>query len=155
MERIVDVEDIALAGRRARREVIDQRAPELRRVPLRRRVLEAADGRLRGERRARLRTAADRHFHRRIVAQHSVIDAVLVTTTDAEHAGADDLAQAMAHARLVAPVRQRGRQARDDADLLLRRPQQQHTGVRRLVAAVEINCELLAPDGRQIKGKRC
>jgi len=44
--------------------------------------------------------------------------------------------------RLIAPVGQRRRDPLDDADLLLGRTQQQDTRVRRLVAAIEINCEL-------------
>jgi len=45
---------------------------------------------LRGERRARLGTAPDRHFHHRIMAQGIVIDAVFVAAADPEHARFDD-----------------------------------------------------------------
>ena len=43
---------------------------------------------------------------------------------------------------------------RDDAHLLLGRPEQQHPRVRGLVAAVESNCELLARNGWHIEGQR-
>ena len=122
MERIVDVEDIAVRRCRARREVIDECARELRRVLLRRRIFEAADGRLRGERRSCLGRPADRHFQGGIVAKRILVDAVLVTAAVGEHARADDLAQMMAHARRIAPVGQRRSATRDDAYLLLRRP---------------------------------
>ena len=36
---------------------------------------------------------------------------------------------------------------------LLGRPEQQHARIRRLIAAVEINCELLPRDGWKIEGK--
>ena len=74
---------------------------------------------------------------------------------DAEHAGPNDLIEAMTDARRIAPICQRCRHPLDDADPLLGGPQQQYARVRRLIAAVEINCELLARDGWQVEGKRC
>jgi len=154
VEGVVDIEDVAVARRHGACEMIDERTGEPRRVRLRRRILEAADGRLRGERAARFRAAADRHLHRWIVAQRVVVDAVLVAAADADDARADDLAQLMDEARRVAPVAQSRCHPRDDAEPLLGSPEQQHAGVRRLVATVEIDCELLPGDGWQIEGKR-
>jgi hypothetical protein len=108
---------------------------------------------LRGERRARLRPAPDRHFHHRIMAQGIVIDAVFVAAADPEHARFDDLAQPMADARRIAPVPQRRGKPGKDAGLLLGATQQQHAGVRRLVAAIEIDCEFLGANRWQLEGK--
>ena len=43
---------------------------------------------------------------------------------------------------------------RDNAELLFGRSQQQQPAVGRLIAAVKINCELLAGDGWQVERKR-
>ena len=144
-----------MRGRHARGELINERAGKATRIPLRGRVFEAADGRLRGKRRARLRAPPDRHLQRRIVAQQVVIDGVFPAAADAEYARGHNLGEAMPDAGWIAPVRQCRRQPRDDAGLLLRRPQQQYARIRRLVTAVEINCELLARDGWQIEGHWC
>ena len=71
---------------------------------------------------------------------------------DAEHARTDDLDCPVRDAIGVATVGQGRRQPGDHAGLLLGRPQQQEACVARLVAAIEINCELLARDGWQIEG---
>ena len=135
-------------------EVIDQSAGEFRGVRLRRRVLEPADRRLRGEVSAALGAATNGHFQRRIVAQRIVINTVLVAAAEAEHAGCDDLGQLMFDARRIAPIGQRCGHAVDDANLLLGRAQQQHARIQRLIAAIEINCELLAANRWQVEGKR-
>ena len=138
--------------RDARGELINECACKAARIGLRRRVLEARDGRLRGERRSGLGATADRHLQCRIVAQQVMIDRIFPAAANAEHARADDLGQAVTNARLVAPVRQCGRQPRDDADLRLGGPEQQDARIGRLVAAVEIDCEFLSPHGWQIEG---
>ena len=127
--RVVDVEDIAVRRCDPARELIDERARHARRIRLRRRVLEPADGRLRGQGRARLRAAADRHLQGWIVAQAVVVDAVFVAAADAEHARADDLAEPVADARRIAPVGQRGCEPRDNADFLLGGAQRQQPTV--------------------------
>ncbi len=154
IEGVVDIEDVAMARAYMRGELVDEGGRQTRCIRSRRRVLEPGDGRLRGERRARLRASADRHLQGRVVAQPVVIDAVLIAAADAEHARADDLAQRMANARGIAPVGQRRGEPGDDADLLLGRPQRQQAAVRGLVAAIEIDCEFLGTDGWQIEGKR-
>ena len=154
MKAVVDVKHIAMARRYVRGEMIDQSAGEPASVFLRRRILEAADGRLRGEITARLRAAPDRHLQRRVGAQRILVDAISVAASDAEHARCDDLEELVGDARRVASIRQGLSDPADDADLLLGRPQQQHARIRRLIAAVEIDCEFLARDGWQIKRKR-
>ena len=154
IERVVDIEDIAVRRRDRRGELIDERASQTGRIRLRRRVLEAADGRLRGEGRAGLRAAANGHLQRRIVAQRVVIDAVFVAAADAEHARRDDLGQTMPDARRITSIRPCRRHARADADLLLGATQEQHTGIRRLIAAIEIDCEFLARHSWQVEWKR-
>ena len=155
VEGVVDVENVSMRRRHARGEMVDERATKTCGVPSRRRVFEARDGRLRGKGRGRLGAAADSHLQRRIVAQLVVIDRVLPAAADGEDPRADDLAERVPNARRITLVRQRGCEPRDNADFLLGRAQQQQPRVRRLVAAVEINCELLAPDGWKIEGKRC
>lgn len=103
--------------------MIDHGACEFRRVALRRRVLEAADGGLRGEIVAALRATPDCHLQRRIVTQLIVVDAVLIAAAEAEHAGCDDLGQLVSDTRRITPVGQCRCQRRDDADLCLSRAQ--------------------------------
>ena len=154
IEAVVDVEDIAVRRPHPRREPVDERLGEARRVRPRRRILEAADGRLRGERRTALRVAPDRHLQRGIVAQRIVVDGVLVAAADAEGAGRDDFEERVANAGAIAPVAPSGGESRDNADLPLGGSEQQHARVGRLVAAVEGDCEFLARDGWQVEGKR-
>ena len=81
-----------------------------------------------------------------------MIDAVLIAAADAEHARFNDLAHPMPDARQISPVPHGRGKPGKDAGLLLGATQQQHAGVRRLVAAIEINCELLARNGWQLEG---
>src|SRR5680860_665059 len=87
------------------------------------------------------------------MAQGIVIDAVFVAAADAEDARGDDLAQPMADARRIAPVPQGSSKPGNDAGLFLGAAQQQHAGVRRLVAAIEIDCEFLGANRWQLEGK--
>ena len=154
IEGVVDVKDIAVGRRHVRRELIDQSLGNTRRICLRRRILEAADGRLRGKRGASLRAAADGHLQRRIIAQPVEIVAVLVTAGDGQNARADEFEHGVAHARRVAAIPHGIGQPRAHADLLLGAAQQQQPRIGRLVAAVEIDCEILTRHGWQIEGKR-
>jgi hypothetical protein len=70
-EGIVDIKDLQLARLHRRAELVEQSRAEPRRLGLARRVLQTADGRLRGQRRTALRTAANCKFHRRIVPQYA------------------------------------------------------------------------------------
>ncbi len=149
-----EAEDIAAGGRHVRGELIDEGPRKTRRIRLRRSVLEAADGRLRGEGCARLRAAAGRHFQRRIVTQLIVVDRVFVAAADGEHACGNDPGHAMPDARRITPAGHRVREPLAHAGLFLRRPRQQQPGVRRLIAAVEIDCEFLGANGWQAEGKR-
>ena len=54
----------------------------------------------------------------------------------------------------IAAIRHRFGKPPAHTELALRLPQQQQAAVRRLVAAVKINCEFLAADGWQVEGKR-
>ena len=137
-----------------RGELVDEGCRQTRRIRPRRRVLEPGDGRLRSERRTRLRRAPDRHLQGWVVAQPVVIDAVLIAAANAEDARANNITQTVANAQAIAPIGQRRGEPADDADLLLSGTQRQKAAVRRLVAAVEIDCELLGTDGWQSEGKR-
>ena len=113
-----------------RGELIYEGATKACSVPSRWRVFEARDGRLRGQGRTRLWTAADSHLQCRIMAQQIVIDGVFPAAADGKHARADDLCQCVLHPGRIASVRQHGRHPRDNADLPLGRAQQQETGIR-------------------------
>ncbi len=67
---------------------------------------------------------------------------------------AADLPENRANARGVAPVGQRRGEPGDDAAPLLGGTQRQHITVRRLAAAVAIDCELLGTGGCQVERKR-
>ena len=124
IECVVDIKDITMRRRDPRGELINQCTGKSARIPLRGRILKAAYGRLRGKCCARLRQAPDGHLQRRIITQPVVVDGIFPAAADAEYARTDDLCEAVMDARRIAPVGQRCRQPRDDADLLLGRPQQ-------------------------------
>ena len=75
-EGVVDIEDLQLARLHRRAELIEQSRGEPRRLGLARRILQTADGRLRGQRLTALRTAAHREFHQRIVPQPVEVDCI-------------------------------------------------------------------------------
>jgi hypothetical protein len=54
----------------------------------------------------------------------------------------------------IAAIRHRFHKPSAHAELALRLPQQQQTGIGRLGAAVKIHCEFLAAGGWQVKGKQ-
>ena len=81
-EGIVDIKDLQLARLHRRAELIEQSRGEPRRLGLARRILQTADGRLRGQRRTALRTAADCEFHQRVVPQPVEVDGILVPARD-------------------------------------------------------------------------
>ena len=154
-ERVVDVEDLPLARLHCRAGLVDQSGGEPRRLRLARRILQTADGRLRGERRAGRRTAADRHLHQRIMPQPVEVDGILVAARDRRDARRHHLENRVPDAARIAAIRHRIGKPPAHPELALRLPQQQKTAVRRLIAAVKIDCEFLAPDRWQVEGKRC
>src|SRR5258708_13087870 len=81
-ERVVDVEDLLLARLHCRAGLIDESCGEPRRLGLAQRILQTADGRLRGQRRAGYRTAADRDLHQRVMPQPVEVDGILVAARD-------------------------------------------------------------------------
>src|SRR6266540_4737551 len=81
-ERVVDVKDLLLARLHCRAGLIDESCGEPRRLGLARRILQTADGRLRGQRCAAVRTAADRELHQRIMPQPVEVDGILVAARD-------------------------------------------------------------------------
>jgi hypothetical protein len=87
-EGIVDIEALQLARLHRRAELIEQSRGGPR---LARRILQTADGRLRGRRRTALRTAADRKLHQRIVPQSVEVDGILNASTSREIEAAFDI----------------------------------------------------------------
>jgi hypothetical protein len=68
-ECIVDIEDLLLTRPYRRAGLIDKSGGEPRRLRLARRILQTTDRRLRGQRRAGLRTAPNRDLHQRVMPQ--------------------------------------------------------------------------------------
>ena len=116
---------------------IEQSRGEPRRLGLARRVLQAAHGRLRAQRRARLRAAADHEFHQRVVPQPVEVDGVLRVPDTGR----------------IAAIRHRISKPSAYTKLALRSPQQQQAAIRGLVTTLKIYCEFLASDRWQVKRK--
>ena len=154
-ERVVDVEDLLLARLHRRAGLVDQSGGEPRRLRLARRILQTADRRLRGQRRTGLRTAADRNLHQRIMPQPVEVDGVLVAARNRRRPAPSPSRTSRARMRLASRrsgIASASRRAHPEPALRL--SQQQKTAVRRLIAAVKINCEFLAPDRWQVEGKQ-
>ena len=145
-EGVVDIEDLQLARLHGRAELVEQSRGEPRRLGLARRILQTADGRLRGQRCAALRAAADRELHQRIMPQPVEVDGILVPAGDRRGARHHHLEHRVPDTARIAAIRHRIGEPPAHAKLALRLPQQQQTGIRRLVAAVKIDCEFLALD---------
>ena len=153
-ERAVDVEDLLGARRHATAELAGEGRRQTRGLRPAWRVLKAADGRPRGERRPVFWTTAGGHLQQRIVPELVEADAILVAATDGHGAGRDTFGHGMPDPGRVTPAGHRTGQPPADAGLLPGLPQQPETGAGGLVAAIEINCELLADGGWRIKGQR-
>jgi hypothetical protein len=144
-ERVVDVEDFPLAGPYCRTSLIDESRREPRRLRLARRILQATDRRLRGQRRAALRTAPDRNLHQRVMPQPIQVDGILVAAGDRTDARHHHFEHGVPDAARFAPIRHRIGKPPAHPKPAFRAPQQQQTAVRGLVAAAKIHCEFLAP----------
>jgi len=153
-ERVVNVEDLQLVRLHARAELIKQSRRQPRRLGLARRILQTRDGRLRRQRCPCFRTAADRDLHQRIMPQPVEVDGVLVAARDRRRARHHHLEHRVPDAVRIAAIRHRFRKPPAHPELALRLSQQQQTAIRRLIAAVKINCEFLAPDRWKVEGKQ-
>ena len=112
-------------------------------------VLEAVERALAGERRTpavpRLEPA-ERHTKHRVVAQPVVVDQVLVAERDAEHPLPDQRRHLVDHPLRRPAIREAGREALDEPDRPVGRPEQQPAGVRGDRAALEIRHHRTAID---------
>ena len=81
-EWVVDVEDLKCARPHSGAELVNESRTKPRRLGLVRRVLQTADGRLRGQRCPALRTAPDRKLHQRIVAQPIEVVGIFIAAGD-------------------------------------------------------------------------
>ena len=153
-ERVVDVEHRLLARPHRRAGLVDQRGGEPRCLCLARRILQTADRRLRGQRRPGGRTAADRNLHQRIMPQPVEVDGILVAARNRRDPRHHHLEHLVLDAARVAPIRHRSSKPRAHPKPALRLSQQQQATIRRLIAAVKINCEFLASDRWKVKRKQ-
>ena len=154
-ERVVDVEDLLPARLHCRAGLIDQSRGEPRRLRLARRILQTADGGLRGQGRAGDRTATDRDLHQRVMPQPVEVDGILVPARDRRDPRHHHLEHLVLDAVRITAIRHRSGKPPAHPELAFRLPHQQKTGVRRLVAAGKIHCEFLAMNRWQVEGKRC
>ena len=80
--------------------LIDQSIGQTDRIAEARGVLQAREGRLRGQIRARLRQVPAGELERRISAQRAEVVAILIAARDGEDAGADHVRDRVRHAAL-------------------------------------------------------
>ena len=153
-ERVVDVENRLLARPHRRAGLVDQRGGEPRCLCLARRILQTADRRLRGQRRPGGRTAADRNLHQRIMPQPVEVDSVLVAARNRHDPRHHHFEHLVLDAARVASIRHCSGKPCAHPKPAFRLSQQQKAAIRRLIAAVKINCEFLASDRWKVKRKQ-
>jgi len=106
-------------------------------------VLLPASG---AQRPCRASRATEHHPEHRVVAQPVVVDQVLVAERDAEHPLPDQRRHLVDHPFRRPPVGEAGREALDEPDRPVGRPEQQPAGVRGDRAAIEIRHHSAAID---------
>ena len=155
-ERVVDVENRLLARPHRRAGLVDQRGGEPRCLCLARRILQTADRRLRGSAAPRLSDSGPtaifisgscRSRSRSIASSwpHAIAATRAITISNIS-----------CSMRLASrTIRHRSHKPRAHPKPALRLSQQQQTTIRRVIAAVKINCEFLASDRWKVKRKRC
>ena len=153
-ERVVDVENRLLARPHRRAGLVDQRGGEPRCLRLARRILQTADRRLRGQRRPGGRTAADRDLHQRIMPQPVEVDGILVAARNRRDPRHHHFEHLVLDAARVASIRHCSGKPCAHPKPALRLSQQQQAAIRRLIAAVKINCEFLASDRWKVERKQ-
>ena len=153
-EGVVDVEDLKPARPHGGAELINESCTQPRRLGLARCILQTADGRLRGQRCAALRTAPDRKLHQRIMAQPIEVVSILVAAGDRRDTRHHHFEHRVPDAVCIAAIRHRVGKPPAHTERALRLSQQQQAAIGGLVAAVKINCELLAADRWKVEGKR-
>src|SRR5262245_18559803 len=87
---------------------------------------------------------AHRHLEDRIVPQRVAIIGVLIARRDREHPQPKHLLERVLNAFRLAPVADARSKARRQPELLLDTAQHKHAGVRRQLATIEPNAQLLA-----------
>jgi hypothetical protein len=153
-ERVIDVENLHLARLHGRTELVKQSRTQSRHLDLAWRILYATDGRLRGQRRTTVRTAPDRNFHQRIVAQPIEVVGIFIATGDRSDTRHHQFEHRVSDPVRIAAIGHRVRKSPAHTERALRFSQQQQATIGRLVAAIKIDCELLAADSWQVEGKR-
>ena len=83
------------------------------------------------------------------------VDGILMAASNRRDARRHHFEHLVLDAARIAAIRHRIRKPPTYPELAFRLPQQKQTGIRRLVAAVKINCEFLALNRWKVEGKRC
>ena len=150
-ERVVDIQDRLPARLHGGGELVEESRGEPCRFDLARRVFQAADGRLRGQCRTTLRTAADRKFHQRVVPQPVKVDRIFMPARNRSGPRHHHLEHRVPYPVGIAAIRHRFRQPPAYPKPALRLPQQQQAGIGGLIAATKIDRDFLAANGGQVK----
>ena len=145
-ECIVDVEDLKRARPHSGAELVNESRTQPRRLGLAGRVLQTADGRLRGQRCPALRTAPDRKLHQRIMAQPIEVVGIFIAAGDRRDTCHHHFEHRVSDAVCIAAIGHRVGKSPAHTERALLFSQQQQAAVGGLVAAVKINCEFLAAD---------
>jgi len=128
-EGIIDVEYRLPARLHCRTDLIKQGRAEPCCLRLARRILQAADGRLRGQRRIALRTAPDRDLHQRIMPQPIEVDGILMAASNRTDARRHHFEHLVLDAARIAAIGHRSGKPRAYSELAVRLSQQQQTAV--------------------------
>ena len=118
-------------------------------------VLQAREGRLRGQIGPGLRQVSAGELERRISAQRAEVVAVLIAARDGEDAGADHVCDRVRHAAWIAPIRDEARQPLGDPEPALGLGQEHDAAVGRQAPAIESGGDLLAGHGWKREGRSC
>ena len=153
-ECVVDVEDLERTRPHGGAGLVNKSCTQPRRLGLARCILQTADGRLRGQRCAALRTAPDRKLHQRIMPQPIEVVAIFIAAGDRRDTRHHHFEHRVSDTVRIAAIRHRIGKAAAHPERALLFSQQQKAGIGGLVATIEINCELLAADRWKVEGKR-
>ena len=130
IDRLVDVERHRdRRGGIARTVEIDERPGQPHQFTRRRRILPAAHGRLARQTMDAAGQLTERQLEPRIMAQRIEIVGILIAAGDRQHASAQDVAEVVDDAALVARVGNAGGKPFREAELSFRLRQQQHATI--------------------------
>ena len=135
-------------------EDVDQRRRHPCHLDTRRRVLQAAHGRLRTEVAVAFRRVAHGQLEQGVGAECVAVVGIFVAAGDRQHAEAQHGGECVDNLRLIAPIADAACQRVGQAQAALRLAQQDKPAVRRDQAAIEGGAHLLAAHRWKIEGEQ-